>query len=121
MTSAINPNAEKALALVVKYSRLQTRIGQCKRTAVALYDACERQLPNGSSGCLNDLSELFNNNKSADDDVRLSFPELVDEAKLCRHCNVGLELRMHAKHKLGRRRASTLAAICRTGQRAVSL
>ena len=112
--------AAKALTLVSRYARLQSRIGQCKRTALALYGKCERPLHEaGGSGCLNDLGGLMSENRKGNYDLHLSFEELVDEAEFCRHCKVGLNLRMHVKHNLGKRRSAVLAAICRLGNKQV--
>jgi hypothetical protein len=116
-------DADKALALVGRYARLQVRMHQCRQTAGRLLDQCESPAhhldEHVGSGCMAKLRAAKSNGAiTYGPDGESNWHQVLHGLDFCRPCALGLVVWAHGKRRLGKRRASVLGSMKRLGTRA---
>ena len=115
-------SAEKALRLVRRYARIQTRIAEWKRKVPDLFDLCEKAVYDGDqvvgSGCmcgLRDAKEAGLIKRGPDGES--NFWHVFEDIGFCRACRIGFRAFQHQKRRLKARRSAVLSAIKRLGSK----
>lgn len=114
--------ADKALYLVRRYARIQSRIAEWKRKVSLIFDECEQPIYEGDqlvgSGCMHELHAA-----KADGEIKYgpdgesNFWHVIDRIGFCRSCRLGLRAIRHHKRTLKARRSGVLSAIKRLGSK----
>lgn len=116
--------ADKALALAVKYSRLQDGIKRWRKKVGLVFGKCERPIIDRhgdilESGCMHELRKHQVNGRLEysrydEDDKFLNLAQAMEALDFCRACQCGFRLNAHVK-RLRRRRGVTLGLLKRLG------